>query len=144
MSDISKTLELKLSSGEILSVALREESKDRLNKRIESIKDTMKQKDRALFTLFPLTKDGKSELQIALEAQNEVVKQDLLNDIKILNMARANLNDLIEKELKEGSLEKNRTWILNNIDSIAASIHHRQSSDSEFKITSLNKLIKGI
>jgi|GEM_PF-5074719 len=135
-------INLVLSSGETFSYSLKADEQLRMNKKIEEIRNIIKQRKAALDLLFPAELLEKTSIHIEYEKTFTEQNQLLLKDIESLTSAKRNLASEIEKVKASEVLSKNKNWITKNIDLLAAAVTELQKTDKTFRVESLAKKIK--
>lgn len=135
-------INLVLSNGETFSYSLKADEQLRMNKKIEEIRNIIKQRKAALDLLFPAELLEKTSIHNEYEKTFTEQNQLLLKDIESLTSAKRNLASEIEKAKASEVLSKNKNWITKNIDLLAAAVTELQKNDKTFRVESLAKKIK--
>lgn len=140
--ETKEKINLVLSTGETFSYSLKADEQLRMNKRIEEIRNIIKQRKAALDLLFPAELLEKTSIHSEYEKTFTEHNQLLLKDIEALTSAKRNLASEIEKAKASEVLSKNKNWINKNIDILAAAVTELQKTDKTFRVESLAKKIK--
>jgi len=140
--ETKEKINLVLSNGETFSYSLKADEQLKMNKKIEEIRNIIKQRKAALDLLFPAELLNQSAVHNEYEKTFTVQNQLLLKDIEALTSAKRNLASEIEKAKASEVLSKNKNWITKNIDLLAAAVTELQKTDKTFRVESLAKKIK--